>query len=323
MSLVAAKQRVTAFLSALPGLDAAAVAAHMAPGLIWHGPHPINQLAGPGAFADQAWAPLMQAFPDLERRDDILIAAEWLGHDWVCATGHYAGTFARDYLDIPATGALARLRYGEFYRLENGLIAEAYIQWDLLGLMQQAGVNPLPPDAGIALFSPAPARFGADPDRVHREEGRTTQALVEAMIAGLGTFDGKSLDSMGMERFWHPQMMWYGPGGIGANRGIKGFQDFHQRPFLVAFPDRKGGAHKARLGDGAFFATTGWPSVTATHAGPYLGTPATGRRIGMRVMDWWRAEDGLLRENWVFIDLPALFLQMGVDLFARMRALRP
>jgi hypothetical protein len=36
----------------------------------------------------------------------------------------------------------------------------------------------------------------------------------------------------------------------------------------------------------------------------------------MRVMDWWRQEDGLLAENWVLIDLPHLFLQMGVDLLA-------
>lgn len=53
-----------------------------------------------------------------------------------------------------------------------------------------------------------------------------------------------------------------------------------------------------------------------THAGPYLGAPATDRAITMRVMDWWREEDGLLAENWVLIDLPHLFLQMGVDLFA-------
>ena len=63
-------------------------------------------------------------------------------------------------------------------------------------------------------------------------------------------------------------------------------------------------------------ATTGWPSVRATHAGEYLGAPARGTPINMRVMDWWRRKDGLLVENWVFIDLPHLFLQMGVDLLA-------
>ena len=116
-----------------------------------------------------------------------------------------------------------------------------------------------------------------------------------------------------MERFWHPHMMWYGPAGIGSCRQLKGFQDVHQRAFLGAFPDRRGGDHKARLGDGAYVGSTGWPSVRATHLGPWQGQAATGRKISMRVMDFWRREDNLLRENWVFIDMIELLLQMDID----------
>ncbi len=32
----------------------------------------------------------------------------------------------------------------------------------------------------------------------------------------------------------------------------------------------------------------------------------------MRVMDFWRCEDGLIRENWVFIDFVDLLAQLGV-----------
>jgi hypothetical protein len=39
----------------------------------------------------------------------------------------------------------------------------------------------------------------------------------------------------------------------------------------------------------------------------------------MRVADWWRREGDVLRENWVMIDIPELLLQMGVDVFARLR----
>jgi hypothetical protein len=39
--------------------------------------------------------------------------------------------------------------------------------------------------------------------------------------------------------------------------------------------------------------------------------------VQMRVMDWWRAQDGLLAENWVLLDLPHFFLQLDVDLLAR------
>jgi hypothetical protein len=34
-------------------------------------------------------------------------------------------------------------------------------------------------------------------------------------------------------------------------------------------------------------------------------------------MDFWRRDVDLLAENWVFIDLPDLLLQMGVDVLAR------
>jgi hypothetical protein len=42
----------------------------------------------------------------------------------------------------------------------------------------------------------------------------------------------------------------------------------------------------------------------------------------MRVADWWRREGDRLAQNWVFIDLPHLFLQMGLDLFARLQTER-
>jgi hypothetical protein len=150
-------------------------------------------------------------------------------------------------------------------------------------------------------------------------EGAASLALVEGMIGGLMRYDKRDLKSMGMRAHWREDMMWYGPGGIGTSRGIGGFERHHQKPFLHAFPDRKGGNHRARIAEANFVASTGWPSVRATHRGDYLGVKASNNPIQMRVMDWWQCEDGLLAENWVFIDLPHLMLQMGVDLMARLR----
>lgn len=325
-TLLRLKRRVHGFLNALPAMSgreaSEAIVAHMAPDMVWNGQHPVNTIIGAEAWATQVRAPLMAAFPDLERRDDIFLCSECLGAVWISATGHYVGTFAADYLGIPATGQLATLRFGEFYKLEGDRIVETYVLWDLVDLMRQAGVNPMLPGAGVDGYSPSPmTQDGVDLTRVDREGAARTWRYTYAMWDGLRAFDGRSLESMGMERYWHAQMMWYGPTGIGANRGVKGFQDFHQRPFLVAFPDRRGGNHKARVGDGAYSASIGWPSVSATHTGPYLGVPATNKPITMRVMDWWRLEGEWLRENWVFIDLPELFLQFGRDLFADMNAL--
>lgn len=107
--------------------------------------------------------------------------------------------------------------------------------------------------------------------------------------------------------------------GIGTTPGLKGFQDFHQRPFLRALPDRRGVGHKARFADGPYACSTGWPSLRATLTGPnWLGLPPTGRKIAMRVMDWWRREGELLRENWVLIDLLDVMIQCGLDPFDRL-----
>ncbi len=314
-------------LNALPGPRMSqTLLDHFDPACEWHCSHPINELQGPQAIAERFWAPFMAAFPDLERRTDIFFGGEFDGRfvggagHWVCATGHYAGTFAQDWLGIPATGEPAFIRFGEFYRVEGGRIVEARVLLDLVGLMRQAGFEVLPAATGLEILIPGPQNHdGLLLDPHDAAEGLHTHAVLQRMLDGLMAFDQSDLKSMGMERFWHPDMMWYGPCGIGTTRAVAGFQKHHQAPFLHAFPDRKGVGHRARIAEGSYVASTGWPSVRATHRGDYLGVPATQRVIAMRVMDWWRREGELLRENWVFIDLPHLLLQMDVDLFARLR----
>ena len=288
--------------------------------LQWHGPHPINDHQGSRAVMKAFWEPFLNALPDVERRDDILIAGTFKDGSWVGTTGFYTGTFANDWLGIPATGGVLNVHFGEFSRLEEGKVCEVYLILDILDVIRQAGRWPadLPKSPGITDRAPGPAsKDGVVLTGYDAGASNSSLALVEAMIAGLMSYDGRTLPSMGMTRFWHPQMMWYGPAGIGSSRRLKGFEDVHQRAFLTAFPDRVGGDHKARIGDGAYVGSTGWPSVRATHLGPWLGVPPTGRRISMRVMDFWRREDDLLRENWVFIDQLDLLLQMDFDVMAK------
>ncbi len=290
--------------------------------LSWHGPHPINDHHGSAAVVAHFWKPFLNSFSDLERRDDILIAGSFKEGKWVGATGYYTATFGKDWLGIKATGGVVNIRYGEFSRMEAGRVHEVYVILDILDVMHQAGCWPamVPKSRGPLDRVPGPAsRDGVATVACPQAESEQSLKLVEAMIAGLMSYDGTSLDSMAMERFWHPHMMWYGPAGIGSCRQLKGFQDVHQRAFLTAFPDRRGGDHKARLGDGAYVGSTGWPSVRATHLGAWQGQPATGKKISMRVMDFWRREENLLRENWVFIDMIELLLQMDIDVMGSLK----
>ena len=285
----------------------------------WHGPEPINAVEGPDAIADAYWGPLLESFPDLEKNDYILFAGEFEGGEWVCAAGNLVGTFEDDWLDIPATGHATWLRYGEFHRVVDGKIAETRLLVDVLDVMRQAGYQFVPALAPEVVIPGPMTQDGVLLDQQDDEVSEKTLQVVEGMIDGLHDYEEEGLDGMGLEKFWHEDFMWYGPAGTGTTRGIDGFQAYHQAPFLEAFPDREGGDHVARFAEGNYCASTGWPSVEATHLGDgWMGLPATDEPVGMRVMDFWRREGDKLAENWVLIDKIDLLQQMGVDVFERL-----
>ncbi len=295
----------------------------MAPDLLWQGPHPMNTLRGREALASGFWEPFIAAFPDVRKDPYIFMAGEFEGGNWISSTGYFSGTFTNDWLDIPATDRTAHIRFGEFCKLQDGKIFEIYTILDIPDVMRQAGFDVLGPCLGEEGLAPGPkGEDGILLDDQDPAETRKSLVLVEAMLKGLSEYDGSgNLHTMGQERFWTPDMLWYGPHGIGTTYGLTGFQENHQRPFLEAFPDRQGGNHVCRHAEGLYVASTGWPSLRATHKGSYKGVAPTGNRIGMRVMDWWRRDGETLAENWVFIDMIDLYLQMGVDVFARMHSI--
>jgi predicted ester cyclase len=307
-------------------LDARLAAAYH-PHAEWRGSHPLNEMRGLDAIAATVWRPLLQSLPDLERRDVIVMAGHSYGTDMVGAVGHYCGTFRHDWLGIPATGRTLYLRYGEMHVMEGGRIAQSTVLIDMLDAMRQAGIWPVAPSLGVEEMWPGP--LTADGILLHETDpapGATNLAQTLAMHKTLGEYDDEKragrqgLLDMPQKLHWHPKMMWYGPAGIGTARGLAGFVDHHQLPFRIAFPNRKGGNHYVRIGDGAYSATGGWPSVLAKHTGGgFMGLPPSGRDVGMRVMDFYLHHEGLIRENWVPIDIIHLLLQMGFDVFARMQ----
>lgn len=286
---------------------------------------PVDRLNGRDALEASLLKPLAVAFPRGEDRLDILIAGRFRDQQWTASTGHVAGLFEAPLWDIPATGVPAFLRYARFERWDGGQVSELLLLFDLPDLMMQAGVWPLALPMGRRLLSPGPStRDGYLEGEGDGQAAAASLKAVEAMIAGLMRYDGSSLASMGMVDHWHPRFWWFGPAPIGSFCGHADYERGHQGPFLAAFPDRVGGNHRARFGERSFVASTGWPSIRATHLGSgFLGLPRTDKPVTMRVMDFWRTEQGRLRENWVFIDLIDLCRQLELDVFARMHALAP
>ena len=84
----------------------------------FNGHDPINRLQGVQSIASDFWAPLLHSFPDLKRETFIFFGGKSSGRIdglmdgemWVCGTGNFNGTFAKDYLTIPAIGNTVSIR---------------------------------------------------------------------------------------------------------------------------------------------------------------------------------------------------------------------
>jgi len=290
--------------------------------------HPVNTVQGSSAIVEELWQPLRRALPDLERRDDLVAAGHYRDGTWVGCITHFIGTFQQDLFGIPANRQVVSVRAAEGHELRDGKIVTSYLFIDFLDVMRQVGYNPIAPSMGSEMRWLPPMTH--DGVILTPQDNALSQASIERVLrmhAALGHYNGQPpsravLDEMHMVDHWHPNFMWYGPAGIGTTRGLKGFEDYHQIPFLVAFPDRKGSdvGHFIRIGDGHYAVTGGWGYLQATHTGgAFLGMPPTGKPVKMRVMDFYRCDDHTIIENWVPMDIPYLLLQMGVDVFGRMR----
>lgn len=296
---------------------------------IFNGNHPINRQSGHHAIAKAVWQPLTQSFAQLRRADDFFTAGHSMGADWISAKGHLHGIFEQDYLGIPATGNWISLRFGEFHKIEGGMISHSFVIFDLPDLMIQSGTPAWRPGLGAPGLQPGPAtRDGIVLGASDPAESAKSLDLVERMIFEGFVAADMHTDPSWMCEYWTDDMLWYGPGLIGTAMGLPAFYRCHETPWEVAFTPRgprptRANKHVTRFADGAFCSFTGWPSILATHTGDFLGMAPTMQDVTIRVMDFYHRRGDKLDENWVFIDMPHLFLQLGVDILPKMAGDRP
>lgn len=286
------------------------------------GSHPFNEQQGVDAIAAAFWRPLYEAFASLQRRQDIFIAGtnEVAGDEWVMSMGHFMGLFDGDWLGIRATRKMVLLRYAEFNCVAGGRVVKTGMFLDIVGLMQQVGCNPLPPQTGAGFVCPGPrSHDGIVLAPQAAEEGDKTLALVDRMIDDLNALNLSGDDNCSPEylaRSWHEHMVWYGPGGIGATYTIPRYQEQHQYPFRRGLADKTYNGHVCRFAEGNFACFFGWPNLSHRPTGGLMGLPA-GERTDMRVVDVYRREGDKLLENWVIIDVPHWLKQQGLDVLQR------
>jgi len=291
----------------------------------WYGVYPFNEQRGAEAVAEAFWHPFLNAWGSVQRRQDIFIAgtSEIDQTDWTISMGHLMGLRDRPWLGIPASRKLGFLRYADFNCVRDGKIVRSGFFCDLIGVMHQAGIHPLPPQTGASFLYPGPRTHdGIQLESQPPGESRKTLELVNRMVADLTELNQSGDDFPLPEllaRTWHEDMIWYGPAGIGATYTIPRYQEQHQYPFRGGLKGKVFNGHVCRLAEGNYAGFFGWPNLTNTPTGGFLGLPASDTPADMRVVDLYRRDGDKLAENWVLIDLPWWLKQQGLDVLERTR----
>lgn len=289
----------------------------------WRGMHPFYEQWGADAVADTFWKPFRQSFLPIQRRMDVFMAGlndvDNGKTEWVCSMGHLLGLFDEDWLGIPSTGKMGFLRYVEFNRVTDGKISETALFCDLISVMKQAGLDPLPLQTGAFLVTPGPRTHDGllygpqDPG-----ESVKTMTLINRMIDDLVASNLESPQDE-LAETWHDDMIWFGPAGIGASYTRERYQEQHQGPFSDGLNDIRFNGHVCRFAEGKYGGFFGWSNLTMKPCGGFLGMPGSNKDVNMRVVDIYRREGDKLAENWIFIDLLYFLAQQGGDVLERTR----
>lgn len=102
--------------------------------MLWHGP--LEEIHGLEAFKNSL-RPYFRAFPDYHATHIIEMAEE----NMVAATGYFTATHSDLIYGVPATGKKVKGWFSDFWRVENGLLAENWVLVDYLGILRQLSVN--------------------------------------------------------------------------------------------------------------------------------------------------------------------------------------
>ena len=140
----------------------------------------------------------------------------------------------------------------------------------------------------------------------HVKRSAETMRVVKEMELGLAANGNNMAD------YFHEDFTWRGNYGSGTKNGLTEFRRNWQLPIRAAFTDRDY-ITEHYMADGDWAACFG--QIEATHSGEFMGIPATGKRVKIPYMDFWRVEDGRIADNPVSVDFASVLQQLGRDVF--------
>jgi hypothetical protein len=289
--------------------------------------HPFNELNGAEQVANNLWVPIKNSFKPIQRRMDIFYAGinslDTNEGKWVTSMGHLMGIFNKPFFGIQPNFKSILLRYAEFYKVENDKITEGAIFLDIINLMQQLGLSVIPESTGLVGITPGPMNHkGLKLNVSENAESRKTLELIHRMRDRLVKRSKMKSVKDELELDWHNDMIWWGPGGIGASYTIDGYIKGHTKPFQDGLEFIKFGGHILSSAEDDLGGWFGWPNLIMKTKGGYLGlTNASDIESEMRVVDLYRRDGDKIAENWIFIDHLHFLKLLGIDLLERNKQL--
>lgn len=102
---------------------------------------------GPPVTSRDAFIELQESYlasmPDQKVTMEKMVAEG----DYVAVLATYSGTMTGPMGEFSPTGSFAEVHFLSLFRIENGMIAELWVEWDNLAILDQLGLFPPPAPA--------------------------------------------------------------------------------------------------------------------------------------------------------------------------------
>lgn len=231
-----------------------------------------------------------------------------------------------DLFGVPAPKRWTYFRVTDFYLARKtmpnetsaemgGLISWNFMMIDWADLLRRAG-RPVLPRAPLPeglVLSPAtndgvPAPFS---DVAAARDSSAAKLVAEGALRDCWVGDTPA------DRWWHGNLTFYGPGGIGMARNASEFDEHVVGPYRAAFADRRLDS-RMLFCEGNYCASYGY--LIGKHVGAWVGQQASNQTVSLRYTMHWRVVDGKVQEGWAIFDFVGFFQQLGKDFWEAARS---
>ncbi len=221
--------------------------------------------------------------------------------DAVAFVSVVSGTHTGVLMGQPPTHKKFRILLIETVRLHDGKYIEHWGGMDIAAMMGQLAAPPeVDVVAGMPPLHPAAPIDNTAGSRQHVEANK---ALIRSLVETV--FTRRDLDALG-NYFADPLR---GINQMAVPESLEQVKGYF-RAYLDAFPDLEASID-GLMGENDLIALR--LDLKGTHQGTFMGAPATGKSFAVSSMHVFRITDGRITERWEWVDLTALFRQLGVQ----------